>query len=50
MTVISYVQQQLGGAHIWEAFGRSYHYTISSQGWLTDAEAIKIIQSLKVVK
>jgi hypothetical protein len=34
----------------WVGFGRNFQYTIHSQGWLTDAEAIKIIQSLKVVK
>ncbi|MCK9361561.1 hypothetical protein M0Q28_05075 [Patescibacteria group bacterium] len=32
----------------WQVFGRTYMYTISSHGWLTDAEAVKIIQSLRV--
>lgn len=34
----------------WMAFGRTNNYTIRSAGWLTDAEAIKIIQSLRVTK
>lgn len=38
-----------GGGRVWYAFGRSNTYWISSRGaWLTDAEAIKIIQSLRV--
>jgi len=50
MTVISYDVEGLGGGLFWEGFGRSYHYVITSNGWLTDAEAVKIIQSLKVTK
>ncbi len=50
MNVLSYKKGEEGAVPVWEAFGRSYHYTISSRSWLTDAEAIKIIQSLKVVK
>ena len=32
----------------WIAFGRTNRYLLSSEGWLTDAEAVKIIQSLRV--
>ncbi len=34
--------------NIWYAVGRSYGYLLSSRDWLTDAEAIKIIESIKV--
>jgi hypothetical protein len=37
-----------GGSHVWYAFGRSFTYILGSDSWLTDAEAIKIIQSLRV--
>jgi hypothetical protein len=50
IAVLSYRIDALGGGNYWEVFGRSFHYTLNSQGWLTDAEAVKIIQSLKVVK
>ncbi|QQR61255.1 hypothetical protein IPH19_02215 [Candidatus Uhrbacteria bacterium] len=39
-----------GGLNIWLAVGRNYTYRLSSNSWLTDAEAIKIIQSLRVTK
>lgn len=32
----------------WHVFGRTHTYMIASHGWLTDAEAVKIIQSLRV--
>ncbi len=32
----------------WMIFGRTFTYRIASHGWLTDAEAVKIIQSLRV--
>lgn len=35
---------------VWVGFGRTNHYTLQSAGWLTDTEAIKIIQSLRVTK
>lgn len=50
ITVLSYRIGELAGGNFWEVFGRSYHYRIRSEGWLTDAEAIKIIQSLRVTK
>lgn len=50
ITVLSYKIGELGGGNFWEVFGRSYHYRIRSEGWLTDAEAVKIIQSLRVTK
>lgn len=36
--------------NFWYALGKTYSYKIESIGWLTDAEAIKIIQSLRVTK
>lgn len=52
ITVISYEIQNEGPggfARFWNAFGRSYYYMMGSfGGWLTDAEAVKIIQSLRV--
>jgi len=50
VTVISATRGELGRGPVWYIFGRSYFYTLSSQDWLTDAEAIKIIQSLRVTK
>ena len=51
LTVYSYAPSGFdGNIHYWRALGRSYTYFIQSAGWLTDAEAVKIIQSLKVVK
>lgn len=38
------------GEKYWFAFGRTNVYQIHSFGWLTDAEAVKIIQSLRVVQ
>jgi hypothetical protein len=37
----------LGIEKTWLAFGKTQNYTLHSGGWLTDEEAIKIIQSLK---
>jgi hypothetical protein len=53
LSVIKVTQQNemTGGQYPeWFASGRSHSYRIVSDGWLTDVEAIKIIQSLKVVK
>lgn len=46
--VLSY---RMSGATVqenWIGFGRNFQYRLSSYGWLTDAEAVKIIQSLRV--
>jgi hypothetical protein len=50
--VLSYEVLADGGRFYreWMAFGRTNNYTLRSAGWLTDAEAIKIIQSLRVTK
>jgi hypothetical protein len=48
ITVLSYRIEALGYGDIWDVFGRSYHYTI--KGGLTDAEAMNIIQSLRVTQ
>lgn len=51
MTVLSFKHNTEASQNlVWVAFGRTYRYTIYSLGWLTDAEAIKIIQSLRVEK
>jgi hypothetical protein len=51
VTVLSYTNNQNASwPKNWEVFGRTHTYLLSSHGWLTDDEAIKIIQSLKVVK
>ena len=50
MTVLSYKYEGLGSLSYWEAFGRNFRYLITSRSWLTDSEAIKIIQSLRVTK
>jgi len=51
VTVLSYTNpQDATWPQRWEVFGRTHTYTLASHGWLTDADAIKIIQSLKVVK
>ena len=39
-----------GDENVWIAVGKTYSYIIRGYAWLTDAEAIKIIQSLKVTK
>ncbi|KAA0207056.1 hypothetical protein EDM68_00480 [Candidatus Uhrbacteria bacterium] len=52
MTVISFTQGD-GSSYtrnLWIGVGRTYLYRIESSGWLTDAEAVKIIQSLRVAK
>lgn len=36
--------------HDWYALGKTFSYKLEANEWLTDAEAVKIIQSLKVVK
>jgi hypothetical protein len=48
--VISYGYYALGQANIWIAVGRTHTYWLVSGGWLTDAEAVKIIQSLRVTQ
>ncbi len=51
MTVFSYTLDYVGPSiNHWVALGRNYRYNITSYGWLTDAEAIKIIQSLRVTE
>jgi len=52
ISVLSYdVRGPAPVSHMWIGIGRTYVYRIVSvTGWLTDAEAVKIIQSLKVVK
>ena len=50
MTVYSTVSEERGSTNTWIAYGRNYVYRITSLNWLTDAEAIKIIQSLRVTK
>lgn len=51
LTVLSYSYSGgMASGNVWVAVGRTHVYWIYSAGWLTDAEAIKIIQSLKVVK
>ncbi len=51
MPVISYHKDDSGfSTNYWVAFGRTYTYRLASFGWLTDAEAIKIIESIKVTK
>lgn len=48
--VVSYGMTANDGSIVnnWVGFGRNFQYTITSYGWLTDAEAVKIIQSLRV--
>jgi hypothetical protein len=47
--VFSYTLEYVGPSQkYWVALGRTYTYYLSSYGWLTDAEAVKIIQSLRV--
>lgn len=48
ITVLSYRIEALGYGDIWDVFGRSYRYTI--KGSLSDAEAMSVIQSLRVTK
>jgi hypothetical protein len=49
--VLSYtINRGAGDERNWIAFGRTNRYHLHSQGWLTDAEAVKIIQSLRVEK
>lgn len=49
--VISYRMEGLGGLqNVWVGFGRNYQYRIYSHGQLSDAEAVKIIQSLRVTQ
>ncbi len=48
--VISYGYYALGQINIWIAVGRTHTYWLFSGGWLTDAEAVKIIQSLRVTR
>lgn len=51
MTVLSYrMNLETSQNNVWIGFGRTYRYALFSQGWLTDAEAVKIIQSLRVVQ
>ncbi len=53
LTVISFTRNADGGPDDiqWVAYGKSYTYTLHTKsGWLTDAEAIKIIESLKITK
>lgn len=50
-TVYDYDLNFEANPHEWIAVGRNYSYHLTSLGgWLTDAEAIKIIQSLRVTK
>ncbi len=49
--VLSYtINRGAGDERNWIAFGRTNRYNLHSAGWLTDAEAVKIIQSLRVEK
>jgi len=49
--VISYrVQFDDVRYNYWYGFGRTFQYRIMSKEWLSDADAVKIFQSLKVVK
>lgn len=53
LNVTSYTKAlDIGGSEdVWVAAGRTYTYIIRGRGeWLTDAEAVKIIQSLRVTK
>lgn len=50
LTVFSYKWEGIVTINHWVAVGRNYTYRISSLGWLTDAEAVKIIQSLRVTR
>jgi|GEM_PF-2153089 len=52
LTVISHEETSVtgGGASYWYAIGRNFSYQIGSLGALSDTEAIKIIQSLRVTK
>jgi hypothetical protein len=51
MRVLSYKMNiEAAQNNVWIGFGRTYRYKIFSLGWLTDAEAVKIIQSLRVTQ
>lgn len=53
LTVYSYSASSTGSGfayNIWDAVGRTYWYRVTSSGVLTNAEAVKIIQSLRVTQ